>query len=208
MCGLYDPTEGEILLNGRPVNAYNRDEYFTLFSAVFQDIQELPVSIAENISGLPYEQTDKEKLTRCMKQAGLYEKIESLPDKERTRLVRNLYDDAIELSGGQKQKMALAKALYKNAPILLLDEPTAALDPIAEQEMYLQYADFSKSKASVFISHRLASTRFCDRIILLDNGEIAEIGTHSELMAMKGKYAELFDLQSSYYNDGEVEAHE
>ena len=208
MCGLYDPTEGEILLNGKPVNAYNRDEYFTLFSAVFQDINELPVSIAENISGVTYEQTDKEKLTRCMKQAGLYEKIESLPDKERTRLVRNLYDDAIELSGGQKQKMALAKALYKNALILLLDEPTAALDPIAEQEMYLQYADFSKSKASVFISHRLASTRFCDRIILLDNGEIAEIGTHSELMAMKGKYAELFELQNSYYNDGEVEAHE
>ena len=143
-----------------------------------------------------------------MKQAGLYEKTESLPDKERTRLVRNLYDDAIELSGGQKQKMALAKALYKNAPILLLDEPTAALDPIAEQEMYLQYADFSKSKASVFISHRLASTRFCDRIILLNNGEIAEIGTHSELMAMNGKYTELFELQSSYYNDGEVEAHE
>lgn len=205
ICGLYDPTEGEIFLNGKPVNAYNRDEYFTLFSAVFQDIAELPVSIAENISGVPYEQTDKERLTKCLKQAGLFEKIESLPDKEKTHLVRSLYDDAIELSGGQKQKMALAKALYKNAPILLLDEPTAALDPIAEQEMYLQYADFSKSKASVFISHRLASTRFCDRIILLDNGEIAEIGTHSELMAMKCKYAELFELQSSYYNDEEVQ---
>ena len=208
MCGLYDPTEGEILLNGKPVNAYNRDEYFTLFSAVFQDIDELPVSIAENISGVTYEQTDKEKLTRCMKQAGLYDKIDSLPNKEKTHLDRSLYDDAIELSGGQKQKMALAKALYKNAPILLLDEPTAALDPIAEQEMYLQYADFSKSKASVFISHRLASTRFCDRIILLDNGEIAEIGTHSELMAMKGKYAELYDIQSSYYNEGVVNPYE
>lgn len=199
MCGLYDPTEGEILLNGKPVNSYNRDEYFTLFSAVFQDIEELPVSIAENISGESYRNTDKEKLIRCMKQAGLFDKVESLPNKEKTHLVRSLYDDAIELSGGQKQKMALAKALYKNAPILLLDEPTAALDPIAEQEMYLQYAEFSKSKASVFISHRLASTRFCDRIILLDNGEIVEIGTHSELMTIKGKYAELFELQSSYY---------
>ena len=199
MCGLYDPTEGEILLNGKPVNAYNRDEYFTLFSAVFQDTMELPASIAENISGVSYEQTDKEKLALCMKQAGLYEKIETLPNKERTHLDRSLYEDAIELSGGQKQKMSLAKALYKNAPILLLDEPTAALDPIAEQEMYLQYADFSKAKASVFISHRLASTRFCDRIILLDSGEIAECGTHDELISKGGKYAELFELQSSYY---------
>ena len=204
MCGLYDPTEGEILLNGKPVNAYNRDEYFTFFSAVFQDINELPVSIAENISGESYERTDKEKLTKCMKQAGLYEKVISLPEKEKTHLVRSIYDDAIELSGGQKQKLALAKALYKNAPILLLDEPTAALDPIAEQEMYMNYASFSKGKASVFISHRLASTRFCDRIIMLENGMIAETGTHSQLMQAGGKYAELFELQSSYYNDKAV----
>lgn len=204
MCGLYDPIEGEILLNGKSVNAYNRDEYFTLFSAVFQDISELPVSIAENISGESYENTDKEKLVRCMKQSGLYEKVMSLPEGDRTHLVRSLYDDAIELSGGQKQKMALAKALYKDAPILLLDEPTAALDPIAEQDMYLSYAGFSKGKASVFISHRLASTRFCDRIILLENGEIAEMGTHSQLMEQGGRYAELFELQSSYYNDKAV----
>ena len=204
MCGLYDPTEGEILLNGKPVNAYNRDEYFTLFSAVFQDINELPVSIAENISGESYERTDKEKLEKCMKQSGLYEKVMSLPEKEKTHLVRSLYDDAIELSGGQKQKMALAKALYKDAPILLLDEPTAALDPMAEQEMYQSYAGFSKGKASVFISHRLASTRFCDRIIMLENGKIAETGTHGELMKAGGKYAELYELQSSYYNDKAV----
>ena len=199
MCGLYDPTEGEILLNGKPVDSYNREEYFTLFSAVFQDNMELPASIAENISGRLNEETDKDKLTDCLKKSGLFEKVENLPQKECTHLDRSLYDDAIELSGGQKQKIALAKALYKNAPILLLDEPTAALDPIAEQEMYLQYADFSKAKASVFISHRLASTRFCDRIILLDKGEIAEEGTHAELMSKGGQYAKLFELQSSYY---------
>ena len=145
---------------------------------------------------------------RCIKQAGLYEKVMSLPEKEKTHLVRSLYDDAIELSGGQKQKMALAKALYKDAPILLLDEPTAALDPIAEQEMYLNYANFSQGKASVFISHRLASTRFCDRILLLEGGEIAETGTHGQLMELGGKYAELFELQSSYYNDKAVSKNE
>lgn len=208
MCGLYDPTEGEILLNGTPVNAYDRDEYFTLFSAVFQDISELPLSIAENISGADYAQTDKEKLIRSMKQADLYDRIMTLPEKENTHLVRSVYEDAAELSGGQKQKFALARALYKNAAILLLDEPTAALDPIAEQQMYLKYAKFSKGKTSVFISHRLASTRFCDRIIMIDNGRIIEEGTHAQLMEQGGNYAELYALQSSYYNDREVQTDE
>ncbi|MDE5859271.1 MAG: ATP-binding cassette domain-containing protein, partial [Oscillospiraceae bacterium] len=141
----------------------------------------------------------------CMKKSGIYEKVMSLPQKENTRLVKTVYDDATDFSGGQMQKLALAKALYKNAPVLLLDEPTAALDPIAEQEMYLNYADFSKGKSSVFISHRLASTRFCDRIILIADGKIAEEGTHDRLMKAGGTYAELFAMQSSYYNDREVD---
>lgn len=115
--------------------------------------------------------------------------------------MKSVFENATELSGGQTQKLALARALYKDAPILLLDEPTAALDPIAEQEMYLKYADFTKGKSSVFISHRLASTRFCDRIIMIENGTLTETGTHAQLMAQGGKYAELFELQSSYYND-------
>ncbi len=134
--------------------------------------------------------------------------VMSLPEKENTRLVKSVYENATELSGGQTQKLALARALYKDAPILLLDEPTAALDPIAEQEMYLNYAEFSKGKSSVFISHRLASTRFCDRIIMIENGKVAEEGTHAELMEQGGKYAELFELQSSYYNDEEVQTNE
>lgn len=208
MCGLYDPTEGEILLNGKPVNSYNRDEYFKIFSTVFQDICVLPVTIAENISGAETGRYDLEKVYSCMKKAGIYEKVMNLPEKENTKLVKSVFENATELSGGETQKLALARALYKDAPILLLDEPTAALDPIAEQKMYLNYADFSRRKSSVFISHRLASTRFCDRIILIENGTIAECGSHSELMAQGGKYAELFELQSSYYNDDEVQINE
>jgi len=206
LCGLYDPTGGEILIDGVPVNEYNREEYFTLFSAVFQDISVFASTVGENIAGSG--NYDREKLFRCMKNAGIYEKIESLPKKENTNLVRGTYEDAIDLSGGETQKLALAKALYKNSRMLILDEPTAALDPIAEQEMYLNYTKFAEGKSSLFISHRLASTRFCDRIILLVDGDIAECGTHSELMAKKGIYAELFELQSSYYNDEKVQKEE
>lgn len=206
--GLYNPTEGEILLNGKPVNSYNRDEYFGLFGAVFQDIAVLPVTVAENVAGADIDNIDMDRVYDCLKKAGLYDKVMSLPEKENTRLVKSVFENATEFSGGQTQKLALARALYKDAPVLLLDEPTAALDPIAEQEMYLNYAEFSKGRSSVFISHRLASTRFCDRIIMIENGTIIEEGTHAELMGQCGKYAELFELQSSYYNDKEVQTNE
>ena len=204
MCGLYDPTEGEILLNGVNIKEYNREEYFRLFSAVFQDVSVLATSVAENVTGQIAKDTDNEKLTDCLKKSGIYEKIMSLPEKEKTPLVRSVYQTSTDLSGGEKQKLALAKALYKGAPILLLDEPTAALDAVAEQQMYMNYLEFSKARSSLFISHRLASTRFCDRIIMIENGGIAECGTHTELMKLSGKYAELYTLQSSYYNDGEA----
>lgn len=202
MCGLYTPTEGEILLNGIPVNEYNRTLYFKLFSTVFQDILTLPVTVAENISGSHV--PDKERVLDCLKNAGLYESVMALPKKENTRMGRSLFEDAHEFSGGQQQKLALAKALYKDAPVLLLDEPTAALDPIAEQDMYLQYAEFAKEKSSVFISHRLSSTRFCDRILLIENGQIKEEGTHTTLMQKGSTYAELFEMQSSYYREKEA----
>lgn len=201
MCGLYNPTEGEILLNGVPVNEYNREEYFRLFGTVFQNISVLPVTVAENIAGTKTEEINFPRLYDCMKKAGIYDKIMSLSERENTRLVKNVYDDATEFSGGQMQKLALARALYKDAPVLLLDEPTAALDPLAEQEMYLNYARFSREKSSIFISHRLASTRFCDRILLIEQGQIAEEGTHRQLMEAGGLYAELFQMQSSYYQE-------
>ena len=199
ICGLFIPTEGEVLLNGSPVRAYNRDEYYTLFSAVFQEIHLLSGSIAENISQQPQDTTDYDKVSRCLSLSGLSSKTDTLPDKEGTLLVRAVHPEAAELSGGEKQKLAMARALYKDAPVLLLDEPTAALDPLAENKVYQEYAKLTEGKTSVFISHRLASTRFCDRILLIEGRNIAEQGTHDELMALGGIYANMFTVQASYY---------
>lgn len=201
ICGLYIPTEGTVSLNNNPVSMYNRDEYYTLFSAVFQDIHMLSASIAENISQAVPEQTDREKVLKCLKLTGLSEKTESLPDKENTLLVREVHADATEFSGGEKQKLAMARALYKDAPVIILDEPTAALDPIAENEIYRQYAELTEGKTSIYISHRLASTRFCDRILLIDGNVISEQGSHEELMALGGTYAKMFEVQASYYKE-------
>lgn len=204
MCGLYDPTEGQILVNGIDVREFNREEYFRLFSAVFQDIAIIAAAVSENVTGVSAGKEDRDKMMSALKKAGVYDKIMSLPEKEKTLLGRSVYKDSVDLSGGERQKLSLAKALYKDAPVLILDEPTAALDPIAEQQMYMNYLEFSGGKSSLFISHRLASTRFCDRIILLEDGGIAEAGNHSELMQLSGKYAQLYELQSSYYNDEEA----
>jgi len=201
ICGLYTPTEGTVSLNGKAVSEYNRDEYYTLFSAVFQDIHMLSTTIAGNISQETPEATDREAVLGCLKLTGLYEKVETLPDKENTLLVREVEPEATELSGGEKQKLAMARALYKDAPVIVLDEPTAALDPIAENEVYQKYAELTEGKTSIYISHRLASTRFCDRILLIDGNVISEQGSHDELMALGKAYANMFDVQASYYQE-------
>ena len=200
MCGFYYPSEGEVKLNDRAIAEYNIEEYYSLFSAVFQDIYLLPVTIAKFVSSSEKE-IDRDRVIDVIHKAGLAEKIDSLPSGIDSRLMKGVFDDSIEMSGGERQKLMLARALYKDAHVIVLDEPTAALDPIAENELYMKYNELTANKTSVYISHRLASTRFCDRIIYIENGEIAESGSHEELMKLGGKYAHMFDLQSHYYKE-------
>ena len=203
MCGLLLPDEGEVLIDGLAAFEYNRDELYGLFGLVPQNYNLLPMSIARNIAcAMTEEEIDREKLWACLETAGLAQKIRSLPMRENTPLHRDVFPDAVDLSGGEKQKLLLARLLYKNPPCIILDEPTAALDPIAESRMYERYNEITANATSVFISHRLASTRFCDRIFLLDGAHFAEEGTHEELMAAGKKYRELFDIQSKYYKEG------
>ena len=201
LCGLYRPTSGEIFFNGIPLSDFKREDYYKLISPVFQEIQTAFFSLAETVSGKSTAETDLEKAETCMRQAGLGAKIDALPDGIHTKLNKKVHENGTELSGGEAQKLMLARALYKDAPLLILDEPTAALDPIAESKIYNEFNVMAKNKTSLFISHRLASTSFCDRIILLENGNITEEGTHQELMAANGTYKGLFDIQSCWYKE-------
>jgi len=201
LCGLYRPTSGEIFFNGIPLSDFRREDYYKLVSPVFQEVRTAFFSLAETVSGKRTEETDLEKAEACMRQAGLGAKLDALPDGIRTKLNRKVHENGTELSGGEAQKLMLARALYKDAPLLILDEPTAALDPVAESRIYTEFNGMAENKTALFISHRLASTSFCDRIILLENGRIAEEGTHRELIEANGKYKELFEVQSCWYKD-------
>lgn len=201
LCGLYRPTSGEIFFNGIPLSDFKREDYYKLISPVFQEIRTAFFSLAETVSGKSTTETDLEKAETCMRQAGLGAKIDALPDGIHTKLNKKVHENGTELSGGEAQKLMLARALYKDAPLLILDEPTAALDPIAESKIYNEFNVMAKNKTSLFISHRLASTSFCDRIILLENGNITEEGTHQELMGANGTYKGLFDIQSCWYKE-------
>lgn len=203
ICGFFDPTEGRVLLDGEDIRQYNRRDYYALFSAVFQNFSLLAGTVAANVAQSEDEQ-NLERVMDCLDKAGLTEKIASLEKGVQTNLNRSVYIDGAELSGGETQRLMLARALYKQAPFVILDEPTAALDPIAEADMYQKYNELTAGCTSVYISHRLASTRFCDRILLIDDHSIAEEGTHEELLKLGGRYARLFEVQSRYYREGDL----
>lgn len=203
LCGMYEPDEGRILIGGIDRKEFPKEELYRLFSAVFQETFILPVTVAENLTfDSDY---DSERAWDALKDAGLAEKFRERGITMDTFFDKDMDEDGARLSGGEEQRFLLARALYKDAPILVLDEPTAALDPIAESEIYDNYAKYSGGKTAVFISHRLASTRFSDRIVLLGEGGILEQGSHQELMALKGAYAEMFEVQSRYYAKEKLE---
>lgn len=200
-CGFYDPDEGRVLLNGMDIREFNRQEYYDLFSAVFQEMSVLDVTVAEQVAQT-VENIDLVKVADCLDKAGLTSRVEKLPSGLQTHVGKIAFLDGVEFSGGEMQRLVLARALYKDGPILILDEPTAALDPIAENDIYIKYHEMTRGKTSLFISHRLASTRFCDRILFLQDGVIAEEGTHEQLLASEGGYAKLFHIQARYYQEG------
>ena len=208
LCGLYRPTSGTVYLDGRDIQSLDQRAVFREFAVVFQDVFAFSFPLSDNVSCVDCGREDSERLRGSLEKAGLWERVQALPKGARTFMNKDLDEAGVALSGGEVQKLMLARALYKDAPMVILDEPTAALDPIAESEMYERYDELVHGRTAVFISHRLSSTRFCDRILFLENGRITEEGTHGELMQRGGAYAELFSIQARYYKDQKTECAE
>ena len=205
LCGLYRPTSGTVYLDGRDIQSLDQRAVFREFAVVFQDVFAFSFPLADNVSCVDCGREDSERLRESLEKAGLWERVQALPKGAQTFMNKDLDEAGVALSGGEVQKLMLARALYKDAPMVILDEPTAALDPIAESEMYERYNELVQGRTAVFISHRLSSTRFCDRILFLENGRITEEGTHGELMQRGGAYAELFSIQARYYREQKTE---
>lgn len=203
ICGLYHPTSGKIYLDGQDVSLLSAEEYRKEFAVVFQEVFAFSFPLSDNVSCREEKETDPERLERSLRDAGLWEKVRELPRKEQTYLNKDMDASGISLSGGELQRLMLARALYKDSPVVILDEPTAALDPIAESRMYDKYYEMTKEKTSIFISHRLSSTKFCDRILYMEKGRITEEGDHSFLMEKQGAYAAMFHTQAQYYEEKE-----
>lgn len=200
LCRLYDPSEGSILLNGTDIREYEYEEYMRLFSVVFQDFKLLAQPLGENVAAA--QEYQQERVWECLKKAGFAARLERMKKGLATSLYRDLDEEGVEVSGGEAQKIALARALYKDAPIVVLDEPTAALDPISEHEIYSGFHRLIGDKTAVFISHRLSSCRFCDYILVFHEGELVQRGNHEELLKEdKGKYAVMWQAQARYYEE-------
>ena len=204
LSGLFREYEGEIYIGGRSIRDISTKSLYKMFSVVFQDINLLAYTVGENITGSSGK-SDEKKVWSALERAGVKEKI-SHTEKGLNQLVHKYMDEkGLEFSGGEIQKLAIARALYKDAPFYILDEPTASLDALAEKEIYEKFEKITDNKTTVFISHRLASTKFCDRIVLLGPDGVLEQGTHEELMKMNGKYFEMFSIQGKYYQENENE---
>lgn len=200
LCRLYDPTEGQILLNGIDIRKYRYDDYMDIFSVVFQDFKLLSLPLGENVAGS--REYDRNRVMECLENAGFGERLKEMPKGPDTCLYKDVDGDGVDISGGEAQKIAIARALYKDAPFIILDEPTAALDPVAEAEIYSRFNDIAGDRTAVYISHRLSSCRFCDEIAVFHEGAVIQQGTHEELVAdEKGKYYELWNAQAQYYAD-------
>jgi ATP-binding cassette subfamily B protein len=201
LCRLYDPTEGQILLNGIDIRKYRYDDYIHIFSVVFQDFQLFAMPLGENVAGTS--DYDKKRVLDCLKKAGFQDRLASMPKGLETCLYKELDQEGVELSGGEGQKVAIARAIYRDSPFIILDEPTAALDPVAEADIYSKFNEIAGDKTTIYISHRLSSCKFCDEIIVFHDGEIIQQGTHEDLVADEsGKYYELWNAQAQYYTNG------
>lgn len=199
LCRLYDPTKGEITLNGIDIRKYNYDDYMALFSVVFQDSSLFAFSIAENVAAST--EYDADQVEDCVRRSGLSERLDQMPNGIETYLYKSFDENGVEISGGEDQKLCLARAIYKGAPFIVLDEPTAALDPISEHDIYTKFNAIVGTKTAIYISHRLSSCRFCDEIIVMDHGGIVEQGSHDALVTAGGHYAKLWSAQAEYYRD-------
>ncbi|MDE6746587.1 MAG: ABC transporter ATP-binding protein/permease [Oscillospiraceae bacterium] len=199
LCRLYDPTEGEITLNGVDIRKYNYEEYMGLFAVVFQDSKLFSFSVAENVAAST--EFDPERVEDCVRRSGLSERLDSMQDGINTYLYKDFDEHGVEISGGEAQKICLARAVYKGSPFIVLDEPTAALDPISEHDIYTKFNGIVGTRTAIYISHRLSSCRFCDEITVMDNGEIVERGSHDDLIKADGNYSKLWSAQAEYYRD-------
>ncbi|MBE6130614.1 MAG: ABC transporter ATP-binding protein [Erysipelotrichaceae bacterium] len=203
ICGFYHPTEGEILINGVNIDEIDRESLIKLIAPVFQDSNHYAVSIKENVAMEAVGCIDEEKLYNALNLVGLTKKIKELKNGVNTIITRDMDDTGVELSGGESQKLSIARAIYKDAPFVILDEPTSALDPLAEYDLYINLNKIINNHSAIFISHRLSSTKFCDRIFYLEKGELLEVGTHEELMSIDSEYKKLFNMQAEYYKEAE-----